>query len=471
MSEKPMSLGQRKAHWLNAFSILIPVTVQHMISFGLNIVDTLMIGRVGTDELAAVGASNQIYGIFAMICFGFVSGGGIYIAQYWGLKDFVRIRHTLGIIYKVTLLFVTAVVLVIQWQPDWVIGLFLREEAVIGLGVDYIRIAALSYPVTALSFCMAFSSRCIQRLRWPTAINALALATNTMLNYVLIYGKWGFPAMSVKGAAWATLIARVLEFLLLAAYIYKTPGHPLAARLSEMSGYTKAFRNQVFRTTGPVVLSDGAYGLAAGIFLAGFGIIGSVAVAAYQVVHILGEFSQSIFYGLGNASGVILGEKLGRGDIKGADRDAKGFLWFGLGLLSVITLLLLLINPSVPGWYDFDASTRAILIPALTVSALTVWGRALTYLFICGVLRSGGDTRYAMFVDIGWTWLFGIPVMFAGILLFDFVLWQAVLVRYLSECAKTIQFYIRYRTKKWQNVLTEGQALPTDEKAEPAPSK
>ena len=96
-----------------------------------------------------------------------------------------------------------------------------------------------------------------------------------------------------------------------------------------MSGYTKAFRNQVFRTTGPVVLSDGAYGLAAGIFLAGFGIIGSVAVAAYQVVHILGEFSQSIFYGLGNASGVILGEKLGRGDIKGADRDAKGFLCLG----------------------------------------------------------------------------------------------------------------------------------------------
>ncbi|HPF19665.1 MAG: MATE family efflux transporter [Clostridiales bacterium] len=450
----------RRQHWLKAFSILIPVTVQHMISFGLNIVDTLMIGRVGTDELAAVGAANQIYGVFVMICFGFLSGGGVYIAQYWGVKDLERIRHTLGLIYKNTLLFGTIIVLLVQWQPEWIIGLFIREDAVVILGVDYIRIASLSYLVTALSFSMSFSSRCIQRLRWPTTINALALITNTVLNYVLIYGKLGFPIMGVKGAALATLIARTLEFLLMIAYLYGKPGHPLAARFSELTGYSKAFRNQIYKTAGPIVLSDGAYGVAASIFLSGFGIIGSVAVAAYQVVHILGEFSQSIFYGLGNASAVLLGEKLGRGDIKGAGRDARGFLWFGLGLISGITVLLLLVNPHVPGWYDFDASTVAVLAPALTVSALTVWGRALTYLFICGVLRSGGDTRYVMFVDIGWTWLFGIPVMFVGILFFDFVLWQAALVRFLSECIKAVQFYFRYRTKKWQNVLTEARPDP-----------
>lgn len=447
----------RRQHWLKAFSILIPVTVQHMISFGLNIVDTLMIGRVSTDALAAVGAANQVYGVFVMICFGFLSGGGVYIAQYWGVRDLVSIRHTLGLIYKNTILFGLAVTLLAQWQPEWIINLFLREPEVTALGVDYIRIVSLSYLVTALSFSMAFSSRCIQRLRWPTAINALALILNTALNYVLIYGKWGFPVMGVKGAALATLIARFLEFGLMVAYIYNTPDHPLAARLSELSGYSKEFRNQVYKTAGPIVLSDGAYGLAGSLFLSGFGIIGSVAVAAYQVVHILGEFSQSMFYGLGNASAVILGEKLGRGDVSGADRDASGFLWFGLGLISVITVLLLLVNPQVPGWYDFDAVTTAVLAPALTVSALTVWGRAMTYLFICGVLRSGGDTRYVMVVDIAWTWLFGIPVMFAGILFFDFVLWQAALVRFLSECTKAVQFYFRYRTKKWQNVLTEAQ--------------
>jgi putative MATE family efflux protein len=456
----------RQQHWLKAFSILIPVTVQHMISFGLNIVDTLMIGRVGTDELAAVGAANQVYGVFVMICFGFLSGGGVYIAQYWGVKDLERIRHTLGLIYKNTLLFGTIIVLLVQWRPDWVIGMFIREEAVITLGVEYIRIASLSYLVTALSFSMSFSSRCIQRLRWPTMINALALILNTVLNYALIYGKGGFPAMGVQGAALATLIARTLEFLLMVGYIYMTPNHPLAARFSELTGYSKSFRNQIYKTAGPIVLSDGAYGVAGSLFLSGFGIIGSVAVAAYQVVHILGEFSQSMFYGLGNASAVILGEKLGRGDIKGADRDARGFLWFGLGLISVITVLLLLVNPHVPGWYDFDASTTAVLVPALTVSALTVWGRALTYLFICGVLRSGGDTRYVMVVDIGWTWLFGIPVMFAGILFFDFTLWQAALVRFLSECTKAVQFYFRYRTKKWQNVLTEAPSKTASETTE-----
>ena len=419
----------RKNHWKRALSILLPVTVQHIISYGLNIVDTLMIGRVGTDELAAVGAANQIYGVFVMVCFGLLSGGGVYIAQFWGVRDIKSIRHTFGIICKNIVLFGLAVTLFVQWKSAALIGLFVREAHVISLGVDYIRIASLSYVMTALSFSMGFSSRCTQRLRWPTTINAVALLTNTVLNYALIYGKWGFPVMGVKGAALSTLIARSFEFCAMLTYIYRSQDHPLAARLSELQSYSKTFRNQVYRTGAPIVLADGSYGVAAAIFLSGFGLISSVAVAAYQVVHILGEFSQSVFYGLGNASAVLLGEKLGRGDRSGADRDAKGFLAFGLGL--------------------------TVLMPALFVSALTIPGRALTYLFIFGILRSGGDTKYIMAVDVGWTWLFGIPAMLIGVLFLDFSLWQAVLMRYLSECFKAVQFYWRYRSKRWQNVLTE----------------
>ena len=447
--------NSRRDHWMKVLSILIPVTVQHMLSFGLNIVDTLMIGRVGTDELAAVGAANQIYSLFFMICFGLLTGGGVFIAQFWGARDIPSIRKTQGLIYKYVIILCIVVTILIELFPAKLIGLFIREQPVIQLGVQYFRIVALSYVFTALSFCMSFSSRCIQRLRYPTLINALAILINTGFNYILIYGKFGFPAMSVQGAAIATLIARVIEFTLMVLYIYKAPAHPLAGKLSELSGYTKEFRNRVIRTAGPILLSDGAFGVGTSMFLSGFGLIGSVAVAAYQVVNIIGEFCQSMFYGLGNASAVVLGEKLGMGDVAGADKDAKGFLWFGLIMGAVITVLLLLINPLVPGWYDFDAETTAVLIPALTVSAITVSGRALTYLLICGVLRSGGDTTYAMYVDIAWTWAFGIPAMFIGIIFFDFNLWQALLVRYLSESVKAIQFYFRYRTKIWQKVLTE----------------
>jgi len=238
-------------------------------------------------------------------------------------------------------------------------------------------------------------------------------------------------------------------------YIYKGSNHPLAAKFSELFSYTKEYRNQVFRTAGPIILSDGAFGLALSLFLVGFGLIGSVAVAAFQVVNIIGEFCQSMFYGLGNATAVMLGEKLGMGDVKGANKDAKGFLWMGFVMAIGITITLLLINPYVPGWYNFDAKTTAVLVPALTVSALTVSGRALTYLLICGILRSGGDTKYVMFVDMAWTWLVGLPVMFICIIFFDFALWQALLVCYLSECGKAVQFYYRYKTKKWLNVLTD----------------
>lgn len=445
----------RRRHWRRAFSILIPVTVQHIISYGLNIVDTLMIGRVGTDELAAVGAANQIYGVFAMCCFGLLSGAGVYITQYWGTRDIVRIRHTFGIAVKNIAAFGILVVLLVQWKGAALIGLFVREARIIELGVDYLRIASLSYVVTTLSFSMGFSSRCTQRLAWPTTINASALLLNTILNYAFIYGKWGFHPMGVKGAALSTLIARTLEFVAMATYVYTSPGHPIAAKVSEMSGYSKAFRNQVFKTAAPIVLADGSYGLAASLYLAGFGVISSLAVAAYQVVHILGEFSQSMFYGLGNASAVILGEKLGRGEIEQVDRDAKEFLFFGIALTLLMSTMLLVVNPHVPGLYAFDGETTAVLMPALLTSALTVPGRALAYLFMFGILRSGGDTRWIMMVDVGWTWLFGIPLMLFGVHVLNFTLWQALLVRYASECAKAVQFFFRYRSKRWQNVLTE----------------
>lgn len=455
MNNNSIGNDGRRDHWIKVFSILIPVTFQHILSFGVNIVDTLMIGRVGTDELAAIGVANQVYFLFSMICFGLLTGGGVFIAQFWGAGDIPSIRKTQGLIYKYVLIFCIAATILIEAFPAQVVGLFVREQPVIDLGVQYFRIVTLSYVFTALSFCMSFASRCIQRLRYPTLINAFAILINTGLNYVLIYGKLGFPAMSVRGAAIATLIARVVEFSLLVIYIYKAPSHPLAAKLSELSGYTKEFRNRVIKTAGPILLSDGAYGIGTSVFLSGFGLIGSVAVAAYQVVNIMAEFCQSMFYGLGNASAVVLGEKLGRGDIEGAAKDAKGFLWFGLAMGAVITGLLLLVNPFVPGWYDFDAATTAVLVPALTVSALTISGRALTYLLICGILRSGGDTTYVMYVDIAWTWLFGIPAMLIGVVFLDFNLWQALLVCYLSECAKAVQFYFRYKTKIWQKVLTE----------------
>lgn len=455
MNENSIKVNDRKDHWVKVFAVLVPVTVQNMLGFGVNIVDTLMIGRVGINELAAVGAANQVYMLVYMILFGLLTGGGVFVAQHWGVKDIKRIRQTIGIIYKYVFIMNVVIVIFAELIPAQIIGIFIREDHIVALGVQYFRITAVSYIFMSLSFCMSFSSRCIQRLRYPTLINAGALVLNTVLNYVLIYGKMGFPALGVQGAAIATLLARVLELLFMWLYIYNAPNHPIAAKFSELKDYTKEYRNHVFKTAGPIILSDAAYGIAASLFFIGFSLIGAVAIAAYQVVNILGEFAQSTFYGLGNAAAVILGAKLGRGDVEGADKDAKGFLYFGLSMGVTLTVLMLAIIPFVSDWYHFDSATTAVLNPTLVMAALTISGRAFAYLFLCGILRSGGDTKYTMFVDIGWTWFFAIPAMFIGVLFFNFTLWQALFMWYLSECFKAIQFFLRYKTKKWQNVMTE----------------
>lgn len=201
---------QRKTHfgrefYKTALVIAIPIVIQNLISIGLNMADTIMIGKLGVDELAAVGTANRLYFVFSTLCFGVYSGAAVYVSQYWGVRDIPNIRRTFGIDLclggGISLLFMT---LALALAPQ-ILFLFTRDANVIGLGSGYLRIVSLSYPLTAMSFAVNFNSRAIHNLRVPTLINMMALCINLVLNYGLIYGKLGMPQLGVNGAAIATL--------------------------------------------------------------------------------------------------------------------------------------------------------------------------------------------------------------------------------------------------------------------------
>lgn len=452
-NEKENSLLFYKKMLLIAF----PVMLQNLISIGLNLIDTLMIGRVGVAELAAVGAANQVYFIFSMTCFGVYSGVAVYTAQFWGAQDIPSIRKVVGIDYLVGLsLALFFAVCGYFFAPD-ILWLFAKDPVVIEYGTQYLRIVCISYLFTSISYAMSYNSRSIQQLAGPTAINAAAMLVNTFLNYGLIYGNFGMPKLGVRGAAIATLAARVFEMLALAIFIYHDRNHPLAATLREMTSFTRAMFLKVMKTAMPVVITECTWSVATSAFFVAYGILGAGALAVAQVAAVVNEFSQSVYFGLGNASAVIIGEKLGQGKTGEVEADANRVVRIVMIMNVLVTVLLVVIRGPIAGFYHFDQQTTELLKATMLVWALFLTPKMLDYLLVCGILRAGGDTRFCMVVDLVGNWCVGLPLAFAGVLFLNLSLPAVVALVSSTEIAKVAIAWYRFRQKKWIQVLVEPQ--------------
>ncbi len=451
--------GQDRLSYLKkVFAIILPIALQNLLGCAMGIVDTTMVGRLGVASLAASGAASMVAIILFNFMYGFLSGAGAFISQFWGIRDLKTIRQVLGIIYRAAIVVSLVFSLVAELIPSRIIWLIDRDPEVIRLGVQYLRVIAPSYVLAMLSYAFIFSSRCVQKLKACTIIDVCAILSNTLFNYMFIWGKFGAPAWGIKGAAFATVLARILEFLCLLVYSRLAAGHPLAASLPELSGYSKEFRGQVLKTAIPVGLSDGLWGVTCTVYLSVYGLIGTAAVAAAQVINLVNECFQSIFYGVGSAAAVLIGEELGQAKLHEAKRSAKRFLWTGVFLSLAMSVVMRLISPPIVRFYRFDDATNQVLMAGLSVTAWTILLRMMCYILMCGVLRPGGDTKFPMIVDLVFNWAVIIPAMFAAVLWLHSGLAVAMLLCYAGEGLKGLVCYARYRGGKWLNVLTGAQA-------------
>ena len=294
--------------------------------------------------MAAVGAANQVYFVYVITLFGFYAGAAVHTAQYWGARDIPNVRKMLGINYIVGALFSTAVTIFAYFCAPMLLGLFSEDPEVIALGVGYIRIACFSYFFAGLSMAISYNSRAIQNLKLPTIVNAMALCLNAVLNYLLIFGVAGFPQMGVKGAAVATLIARIFEFLVLFTVIYMQKSHPFKAGPRQLFCFDWQYFVRAAKTAIPVVMSEFSWaGCVALIFMA-YGRIGTEALAVAQVANTISDMLQSVFFGVGNATMMLIGETLGRKNKEEAFNMAKEELVKYLNSKNIFDVEIILSN-------------------------------------------------------------------------------------------------------------------------------
>lgn len=436
-----------------AFMIACPVALQGMLNTVVNLVDTLMIGSLGATAIAAVGLANKVFFVFSLLVFGIVSGAGILAAQFWGSGDVKSIRKVLGLSVLLAMAGALCFVIPAIAAPEAVMRIFTTSEASISLGARYLRMAALTYPFIALTNVYVAMLRAVNKVVFPVISSCIAILINICLNYVLIFGKLGAPQLGVEGAALATLTARVIELCLVLGYVYRKR-LPLACGPSGLFGWKGDFIRKFLETSAPVIANEFMWGLGTTMYSLAYGRMGDNAVAAITIATTIQDIVVVLFQGLSAATAVILGNELGAGKLKRAEKYATNFLILQFIITLAAALVVIGIRMPLIGLYKIDASVARDVSLCILVFAAYMPAKMFNYVNIVGVLRSGGDTKMCLFLDTSGVWFLGVPLAFLGALVWKVPIYVVYGLVMTEEIYKMVLGYIRYRQKKWLRNLT-----------------
>lgn len=444
-----------KTFYKKMMVIAVPVALQNLISSSLNMVDTVMIGQLGEESINAVGLANQFFFLLILLLFGISSGASVFIAQFWGKKDRKNIHKSVGLAMVLGVLGSFIFMILALAFPRFVMGVFSSDAKVIGLGADYLGIVGWSYVITAVSFAYAISARSVGDAKLAMKASALSLICNTCLNYILIFGYLGAPALGVKGAAIATVIARFVELFILIYVIY-SGDHPLKSPVGELFNFNKTFVKRVILKSTPVVLNEFFWALGMTLYIIAYAQAGKEVYAAVQIAQTVERLLFVFAMGLGSACSVMIGNKLGEGDTEGAVQYARNFNIIAIPLGILLGVIFAASAPLVVKIFKVDAIVRINAMKSMFVLAFFVWVKIVNTIQVIGVLRGGGDTTYSFFMEMSCVYLIGVPLAFLGALYWQLPIYIVLLLVSMEEMVKVVIGLRRLVSNKWINDVTQG---------------
>ncbi|HEY8464003.1 MAG TPA: MATE family efflux transporter [Bacillota bacterium] len=433
--------------------LALPVMVQNFISSFLNMIDTVMVGKLGETEIAAVGIANQFFFLFNMLMIGLGAGCGVLIAQFWGKGEVKNIKRVLGIGLGSATVIALSFMITGYLFPRGIIAVFNRETRVVALGAEYLKIVLASYVFTGITFIYNFALRSIGKTVQPMLISALAVLCNAFFNYLFIFGKFGAPAMGVAGAALATVIARIVETLLLVTAVYAEKG-ALAASVSELVNFNMGYLKKSYRVIFPVILNDLCWGLANLVYGAVYGRMGTQAVAVVQICNTISNLFMVVIFGMSSAAAVMVGNSIGAGEVSLGRNYAKRF-----SVLAVVTgiglgLVLAGVAPVLLAVFNVSRAARSYALIILYIIALIFFIRVFDIILIVGILRGGGDVRYALLLEGCTMWFVGVPLTILGAWVFQLPVYAVYALAVAEEITKCIFGIQRLKSGRWiHNVI------------------
>jgi putative MATE family efflux protein len=436
-------------------TIALPITLQNFVFSALNMASVVMIGQKGEVAVAAVGLAGQVFFLLNLVLFGLGSGTAIFTAQLWGKGDVENIRKVLGLSLRLSLGAALFFFLLAQFFPAQVLGIYSTDPEVITVGAEYLRLFSWSFFFFAITFGYVFILRSTGNVRLPVIVSVVSLVVNAILTYGLVFGAFWLPELGVNGAAWAVIIARGLECLILVIATYAAKNSPAAATWAELRFFSWEFTWKIMKPVIPVALNEIFWSFGITTYNIIYARMGTSAIAAINIFGTLDNMAFIFFIGLGNATAILVGNKIGAGDEASAQRYAGRSIGMAASLGVLVGGLMLLARNPVLSLYNVSPEVLSNAYKVMTIAALAVWLRASNMVIIVGTLRSGGDTVYSLILDGFVIWIVGVPLAALGAFFFLLPIEWVYCLVLSEELTKFTLGLRRYLSGKWINNLTQ----------------
>ncbi|MBO3367061.1 MATE family efflux transporter [Clostridium perfringens] len=449
-----MIITRDKRFYRLLFSIALPIAVQNLITFMVSMVDTLMVGALGEIQLSAVSIANNLFFVLTILMFGLAGGSNIMISQYWGKGNVKTIHKILAIMYRVCLLITGIFIFIALFLPKYFMGIFTTDKAVIDFGASYLRIVCIGYLFYSITNCTIMMLRSVKTVSISIIVYTASLVVNSILNWILIFGNLGAPELGIRGAAIATVCARITEFsiVLVFMFIYE---RKIGLKLEHLLKLDKEILKDYVGLCTPVLCNELLWAIGASMISVIVGRMGTEVVAANSINGVAHQFVTVFIFGMSNATAVIIGNTIGEGKKEKAKEYAYSIGIFSVVMGCISGLMILLIKPFVVNFYNVSYSTKLIAMEIMTVTSGIIVFQSLASNFMMGVLRGGGDAKFVLINDLIFMWIVAIPGGFFVAFVLELPVALVFLVIKCDEILKSLTSVYRVISGKWVNDVTK----------------
>ena len=427
---------------------------QNLIVYGVNLADSVMMGAYSETALSGVGICNNIQFLLMMAVTGTCNGMTVIASQYWGKDDKKNIKSVSAVSVWVSIAFAVALTLACAFAPETVIRLFTDKEAVIVQAVKYLDIIKYTYLIYALTTVLLAILRSVETVKIGFYVSLSSFAINILLNYTLIYGKFGMPEMGVRGAAVATLVARAIELAVVVIYTLAID-KKLQFKVTELFKTEKQMFRDFFKTGSPLMMSSLSWGIAMSVQGAIIGRLVESAIAANSIATTIFQIATVITYASGSVTCVLIGKTIGEnGSLELIKRRSKNLQLIFLVIGFASSVILLICKGLIIDFYNATPETYAITNQFIWVLAVTIIGTSYEAPALCGIVSGGGETAFVLKNDFIFMWLIVLPLSALSAFVFKFPVWVTFACLKSDQVLKCAVAYVKVNRYNWIKSVT-----------------
>jgi len=448
---------QERSFYRMLFSMLVMVALQNLVAYSVNMIDNIMLGKYSQTALSGAATVNQIFFLVQQVSIALCDALVILASQYYGQGRMTPVRKVTGLALKAGFACGLFFSVLCALFPASVLGIFTRDEAIVGEGTAYMRILLFTFPLFILTSMLLAALRCVGTVKIAFYVSVASLLVNASVNYTLIFGRFGFPRMGIRGAAVGTLIARALEFVIVLGYV-RWKDQRLRLFSENFLSSSRELAGDFVRVAVPVLLAGVLWAVSVPMQTAILGHLpgpdASDAIAANSVAMTFYQYLKVVVSAMASASAVVMGQSVGRGDLRRIHSDARTLSVIDVGIGLVLAFLLFVLRGPLLAQYSLTQNALRLADQIIIVMCFVMVGMAYQMPVCNGVLRGSGDTTFTMVLNLVSVWLIVMPLSFLCAFVWRLPVPAVVLAIQSDQIFKGIPVFLRVRSGRWIRHLT-----------------